>query len=73
MGLIHGLFCLGCCWLLMALLFVAGVMNLIWVAVITAFVLAEKLLPWGRLVVWVGAATCVAWGFAVLGRAFLAV
>ena len=49
MGFNHGLYCLGCCWSLMALLFVGGVMNLVWVAVLTAVVLAEKLFaagPW---------------------------
>ncbi len=50
MGLEHGLYCAGCCWMLMALLFVAGVMNLLWVATIAAFVLAEKILPRGFLV-----------------------
>jgi len=45
MGLRHGAFCVGCCWLLMALLFVAGLMNLLWVAAIGAFVLVEKLVP----------------------------
>lgn len=45
MGLYHGAFCLGCCWLLMALLFVGGVMNLGWIALLALFVLAEKLLP----------------------------
>jgi predicted metal-binding membrane protein len=45
MGLQHGLFCLGCCLAVMALLFVAGVMNLLWVAVLSLFVLAEKLAP----------------------------
>jgi predicted metal-binding membrane protein len=44
MGVRHGLYCLGCCWALMLLLFVGGVMNLLWVAAITAVVLAEKLL-----------------------------
>ncbi len=43
MGFEHGIFCLGCCWLLMLLLFVGGVMNVLWIAVITAFVLFEKL------------------------------
>ncbi|MGH7279620.1 MAG: DUF2182 domain-containing protein [Candidatus Rokuibacteriota bacterium] len=47
MGLHHGAYCVGCCWLLMALLFVAGVMNLVWVAAIAAFVLVEKVLPGG--------------------------
>ena len=50
MGTEHGLYCVGCCWILMALLFVAGVMNLLWVAVISAFVLAEKVLPRGDVV-----------------------
>lgn len=49
MGAEHGLYCVGCCWALMLLLFVAGVMNLLWVAVIAGFVLIEKLLPRGRL------------------------
>jgi predicted metal-binding membrane protein len=51
MGFKHGAYCVGCCWLLMALLFVAGVMNLVWVAALAAFVLAEKVVPGGR---WVG-------------------
>ena len=50
MGLHHGVFCLGCCWALMCVLFVVGVMNLFWVAAITAFVLLEKVGPAG---VWV--------------------
>ena len=49
MGFSHGAFCLGCCWLLMALLFVGGVMNLIWITLIAALVLAEKVLPHGNL------------------------
>lgn len=45
MGMEHGAYCVGCCWVLMLLLFVAGVMNLLWVALLAGFVLAEKLLP----------------------------
>jgi predicted metal-binding membrane protein len=45
MGVKHGAYCTGCCWLLMALLFVAGVMNLLWIAAITALVLLEKMAP----------------------------
>ena len=48
MGLGHGIYCLGCCWILMALLFVGGVMNLLCVAAITIFVLLEKVAPFGR-------------------------
>lgn len=47
LGLRHGAYCVGCCWLLMALLFVAGVMNLAWVAAIAVFVLLEKIVPAG--------------------------
>jgi predicted metal-binding membrane protein len=45
LGLLHGLYCLGCCWVLMLLLFVGGVMNLAWIAVLTLIVLGEKLAP----------------------------
>lgn len=48
MGLKHGAYCVGCCWALMALLFVAGVMNLLWVAIIAGFVLVEKVLSRGE-------------------------
>ena len=50
MGLHHGLYCVGCCWVLMALLFVFGVMNLLWIAALAIFVLLEKILPRGDLV-----------------------
>ena len=69
MGLEHGLYCVGCCWILMALLFVAGVMNLLWVAVISLFVLAEKVLPRGELVGRLGGAILLAAGVGVLTSA----
>jgi predicted metal-binding membrane protein len=47
MGLHHGVYCLGCCWALMGVLFVVGVMNLLWVAALTCFVLLEKVGPAG--------------------------
>ena len=50
LGLRHGLYCVGCCWALMLLLFVVGVMNLAWIAALMLYVLAEKLLPEGALV-----------------------
>ena len=62
MGLRHGLFCTGCCWALMALLFVVGVMNLLWVAVIAAFVLVEKIAPQELHVARVAGLGLVAWG-----------
>jgi predicted metal-binding membrane protein len=49
-GLRHGAYCLGCCWLLMAVLFAVGVMNLAWIAALSVFVLLEKVIPRG---IWV--------------------
>jgi predicted metal-binding membrane protein len=63
MGLAHGAYCLGCCWALMLLLFVGGVMNLLCIAAITIFVLAEKVLPRGRDIGRVGAIILGLWGF----------
>jgi predicted metal-binding membrane protein len=56
MGALHGAYCLGCCWFLMALLFVGGVMNLIWVACIAIYVALEKMFPAGP---WLSRATGV--------------
>lgn len=61
MGLRHGLFCTGCCWALMALLFVGGVMNLLWVALLSAYVLLEKVLPGGAILGRVAGAALLAW------------
>ena len=47
MGMRHGAYCLGCCWLLMAVLFAVGVMNLAWIAALSVFVLLEKIIPRG--------------------------
>jgi predicted metal-binding membrane protein len=62
MGLHHGAYCLGCCWMLMALLFVLGVMNLPWVAALTIVVLAEKVLPGGRYLSRALGVGLIAWG-----------
>lgn len=62
MGLRHGAFCVGCCWLIMALLFVAGVMNLFWIAAIAAYVLLEKVLPGGHKVSWGIGVLMIGWG-----------
>jgi predicted metal-binding membrane protein len=62
MGWHHGLYCLGCCWVLMALLFAVGVMNLVWVAAIAAFVFAEKLLPGGVWIARIGGVLMLAFG-----------
>jgi predicted metal-binding membrane protein len=50
LGFHHGLYCIGCCWALMALLFVGGVMNIVWIAAIAVLVLVEKAAPKGRLI-----------------------
>jgi len=63
------MYCVGCCWFLMAMLFVAGVMNLLWVAAIAAFVLVEKVVPRGDLVGRVAGGVLVLGGLVMLGQA----
>ena len=62
LGLLHGTYCVGCCWILMALLFVVGVMNVLWIALLALLVLLEKLTPWGRLVARAAGVVCIAAG-----------
>ena len=62
MGLRHGLMCTGCCWLLMALLFLLGVMNVVWIAALTLFVLVEKTWPSARGVSAASGLVLAAWG-----------
>ncbi len=66
MGMKHGLYCLGCCWALMTLLFVAGVMNLLWVAAIAALVLVEKVVPAGPWLGRIAGLTLSGWGLWML-------
>jgi predicted metal-binding membrane protein len=66
MGLLHGAYCLGCCWLLFVILFPLGIMNIAAMAVITLIVFAEKTLPWGRLAPRATAATIVTYGAVVI-------
>ncbi len=66
MGLEHGLYCLGCCWFLMALMFAAGIMSLLWMAVIAVFVLLEKLLPAGTWLARAGGAAMLGFGVYLL-------
>lgn len=61
-GALHGVYCLGCCWALMGLLFVVGVMNLVWVALLALFVLLEKVGPAGAVVSRVAGAAMIAAG-----------
>jgi predicted metal-binding membrane protein len=62
MGLKHGIYCLGCCWFLMALLFAGGVMNLVWIAGLTILVLIEKIAPSGHTIARIAGLTMIAWG-----------
>ena len=62
MGLEHGVFCLGCCWALMALMFLAGVMNIFWLVALSLFVLVEKVVPAGDLVGRLAGAGMMGWG-----------
>jgi len=65
LGLRHGAYCIGCCWALMILLFVGGVMNLLWIAALAALVLAEKLVA-ARFIQRASGAALVAAGVALL-------
>ena len=66
MGAEHGVYCVGCCWALMLLLFVGGVMNLLWVAAIGVFVLLEKLGARTRVARWISGAGLIVGGGAVM-------
>ena len=66
MGLVHGAFCLGCCWFLMALLFYGGVMNLYWIIGLALYILIEKLLPAGARIAQLTGVFLIAWGAALL-------
>ena len=66
MGVEHGLYCVGCCWLLMLILFAAGVMNLMWVALIAGFIFVEKLLPAQRFTTAIAGLALVGTGVFVL-------
>jgi predicted metal-binding membrane protein len=67
----HGAYCVGCCWVLMALLFVVGVMNVLWIALLALLVLLEKLVPWGRWVARAAGVACVAAGVWMISSAYL--
>jgi predicted metal-binding membrane protein len=66
MGLEHGAYCLGCCWILMAILFVGGVMNLLCVAAIAIFVLVEKAVPLGHVIGKAAAGLMILVGFVMV-------
>ena len=66
MGLKHGAYCTGCCWILMLLLFLGGVMNLFWIAAISIFVLLEKILPKGLLFGKIAGVILIIWAVRML-------
>jgi len=66
LGLLHGAYCVGCCWLLMALLFVGGVMNLAWVAALALLVAAEKLPRGGMWIARIAGVALIGWGVLLL-------
>jgi predicted metal-binding membrane protein len=66
MGIGNGTYCLGCCWILMILLFVSGIMNLLWIAIIALFVLIEKVLPAAKPVTFTAGIALIAYGVMIL-------
>jgi predicted metal-binding membrane protein len=70
MGIHHGMYCVGCCWMLMGLLFVTGVMNLAWVAAVAIAVLVEKLVPRGERIGRLAGIGLVVAGLLMLGSAW---
>lgn len=65
-GLLHGVYCIGCCWLLMALVWVGGMMNLTWMALLSVLVIAEKTLPTAEWLVKAAGVGLIAFGLAIL-------
>ncbi|HKT63593.1 DUF2182 domain-containing protein [Burkholderia sp. 22313] len=66
LGVRHGAYCVGCCWLLMALLFVGGVMNVVWIVALSLVVLVEKVLPGGERAGRALGVVLIAWAVATL-------
>jgi len=71
MGLHHGFYCLGCCWFLMALLFVGGVMNLFWIGGLAIFVLLEKTIPSGHWFSKITGVFLILWGVWLMSDQFM--
>lgn len=66
MGMSHGSYCVGCCWMLMLLLFVGGVMNMAWITGLAVYVLAEKVAPAGHWISRTSGVVLIGWGLATL-------
>jgi predicted metal-binding membrane protein len=72
LGLLHGSYCVGCCWVFMALLFVVGVMNVLWSALLALLVLTEKLTPQGHWIARVVGACCLTAGLWIAEKCWVA-
>jgi predicted metal-binding membrane protein len=70
LGAVHGLYCVGCCWVLMALLFVGGIMNVLWIVGLTVLIVVEKVAPTGSLIPRLAGTGMVAAGLFLLLLAF---
>lgn len=70
MGSKHGIYCVGCCWALMLVLFAVGVMNMLWVVLIAAFVVVEKIMPSPGILRAVSGLALIVWGAYLLGLHF---
>lgn len=66
MGLEHGVYCMGCCWILMCLLFFGGVMSIWWIGGLTLYVLLEKVVPFGVLGGRIVGVLAACWGISLL-------
>ncbi len=66
MGIQNGIYCVGCCWVLMVLLFVSGVMNILWVALIALFVLIEKVSAKSKWISFFAGALLIIYGVLVI-------
>ncbi len=66
MGIEHGAYCLGCCWLMFVILFPLGIMNLVAMALVTALIFAEKSLSLGRRMSWIAAGILIIYGALVI-------
>lgn len=71
MGFVHGAYCLGCCWGLMLVLFAVGLMNLLWMIILTGVIFGEKVLPYGALIVRLTALALILFGLYTLALPWL--
>lgn len=71
MGFVHGAYCLGCCWGLMLVLFAVGLMNLLWMIILTVVIFAEKVLPYGALVARLTALALILFGLITLATPWI--